>query len=170
MDHQTGSRNTWLTPVILLLSLGVVIVITLTLRSMSSSVPGPLGETEPPRTPGLIGATDWCSEEGDGNCLLRLCSANERTIVVFYADWCPWCGKLKKETLADRRVQEVLKGYARVIIEDGEKNAVFADALEIRALPTVIVLEPGCTGRLRIDGYVDADTLLEALKSRPNSE
>lgn len=108
-------------------------------------------------------SSEWCDEFEEGDCLPATCQANAHTIVVFHADWCPWCRKLKKETLSDHDVAKALKPFGKVSV-DTETNPETSAAHEVSGIPAVIVLDGSCKEVLRLPGFVDAERLLEELR------
>jgi len=48
---------------------------------------------------------------------------NMHVVVVFGADWCGWCKKLKNETLTDEKVKAVMKNFVYVYVDvDNDKS------------------------------------------------
>ncbi len=113
-------------------------------------------------TPVSTISPEWCDEREKGDCLPATCQANARTIVVFHADWCSWCRKLKQETLSDPAVVEALKPFGKVSV-DTETNGDTSDAYGVDGIPAIVILDKDCKEALRISGFVDAERLLKEL-------
>ena len=52
----------------------------------------------------------------------------------FEADWCTWCKKMKRDTLADAKVKEIMKNYI-VVFVDTDKNRAVANKFGVQYLP-----------------------------------
>jgi thiol:disulfide interchange protein len=59
-------------------------------------------------------------------------------LIIFEADWCGWCKKMKKETLADVKVKEAMKNYILVIV-DTDKNRTVAAKFGVQYLPAYAI-------------------------------
>jgi len=87
-----------------------------------------------------------------------LAEAKKRgTLVVVdaYADWCGWCKKLDRDTLADATVQERLKDFTLLKL-DTDVHGSFASRLGVRGLPTTLVLDANGNVVDRKVGYMTA--------------
>jgi len=60
-------------------------------------------------------------------------------LVDAYAEWCGWCKKLEKETLADPQVQARLQDFTLLKI-DTDKQPDLAQQYDVAGLPTTLVL------------------------------
>lgn len=107
-------------------------------------------------------SSEWCNELEEGDCFPATCRARAHTVVVFHADWCPWCRKLEREVLTDPSVIDALKVFGKVSV-DTEENTDTSAAYEITGIPTIVLLDRDCRETLRIRGFVDAETLLREL-------
>ena len=59
-------------------------------------------------------------------------------LVVFEADWCGWCQKMKSETLTDSKVHEAMKHYV-VVDVDTDRNPRVSSKFGVRALPAYVI-------------------------------
>jgi thioredoxin-related protein len=85
-----------------------------------------------------------------------LASIHERNIVViFSADWCPYCVKLKKQT---DNLQS-LKQYIVCIldVDKKDKNHKAINLLRPKSLPTSIIIDKNSKELSRITGYRERD-------------
>jgi len=88
---------------------------------------------------------------------------NRPVFIDFYTTWCSYCKQLDETTLSDPRVQEKLaRSYITVKI-DADKNSDLASKYGIYGYPTIIILNPDGQEIKRIEGYVDANTLLNQI-------
>jgi thiol:disulfide interchange protein DsbD len=88
---------------------------------------------------------------------------NRPVFIDFYTTWCTYCKQLDETTLSDPRVQEKLaSGYITVKI-DADKNSDLASKYRIYGYPTILILNPDAQEIKRIEGYVDADSLLNQI-------
>ncbi|MFC1702851.1 thioredoxin family protein [Patescibacteria group bacterium] len=124
--------------------------------------PPAVAENESADTTRSTISSAWCDELEEGDCLPAVCEAKPHTIVVFHADWCPWCRKLKEDTLSDPAVIEALKPFGKVSV-DTETNPATSAAYEVSGIPAIVVLDGNCNEVLRIPGFVDAERLLDEL-------
>ena len=69
-------------------------------------------------------------------------SSQEKSLVMFYADWCPFCRKFKPifETYANSVSRSKLKFYESSIDEDD--NPLW-ERFSIEAVPTIIAFDKG---------------------------
>ncbi len=64
--------------------------------------------------------------------------------MYFYTDWCPYCRKFEKHTLADGGVKKVLDGFVLVRInpEDGSRENQIAQQYRVDGYPAVFFSNP----------------------------
>ena len=55
--------------------------------------------------------------------------------ILFGADWCSWCKKMKSETIPSSQVQDVLKNYVYLEVNT-DRNKDLAKKFGVRALPS----------------------------------
>ncbi|MEQ9096553.1 MAG: thioredoxin family protein [Phycisphaerales bacterium] len=87
-------------------------------------------------------------------------------VAVVTADWCGPCQELKRSTLADDRVRELLSQRAQPVMIDGTDTQVAMPTLEqlgVRAFPSTIVLRDGKPVAM-LEGYASPDKFLAWLE------
>ena len=84
-------------------------------------------------------------------------------LLVFGADWCFYCKKLEKTTLAEpEMVQYINQNFVPVHI-DVDKDKKVASILEVKSLPCTVVLSPNADLLGRIEGFEQAPSLYRKL-------
>ena len=68
----------------------------------------------------------------------KVLADNKKTVVLFYASWCPYCSNFKP-TFEANKIESVNKMGALV---DEDENPLW-DRFNIQAVPTMIVFENG---------------------------
>lgn len=59
-------------------------------------------------------------------------------LVIFHADWCDWCKKMKRDALTDSKVKNVLQNYILVKVDiDREKN--IAGKFNVKQIPAYVI-------------------------------
>lgn len=92
--------------------------------------------------------------------------AEKKPILVdFFTEWCGWCKRLDKDTLADAAVAAYLKDYVNLKIdaEKGEGPAL-AKNFAVPGFPTLIVVDGSGEEVDRIGGYMKPADFLKTLK------
>jgi thioredoxin-related protein len=90
--------------------------------------------------------------------------ANRPLLLFVTSDHCPYCRKMKSETLSDPTVTRHLRdSYVPVVVSADSSRT--ATQLRINSVPTTVVILPN--GRIadRIEGYVSAQKLEARLQS-----
>ena len=100
----------------------------------------------------------------------------KRLMLYFWQDNCPYCKRLVETTLADRAIAERTRrhfvpialdlfGAREVEWVDGRRMSekALAQALQVRATPTVLFLDEKGAERLRLVGYVPPERFAAAL-------
>lgn len=156
-----------ITPLVLVCGVCIVCILVCGARIVRVLRDNCSGDPKPAIVVGNGSATStvssgWCDESEEGDCLPATCQAHMHTVVVFHADWCPWCRMLKRETLSDPAVINALKPFGKVSV-DTEENSDTSAAYEVSGIPVIVVLDKDCKEVIRISGFVDAETLLEEL-------
>lgn len=111
---------------------------------------------------------------------MRLAKIEKKQLVVMFSDpSCYYCTKFQKETLANDKVQELLKaGYIFVEIYPGEEEATIEvngktynfsyselyAAFEVRGTPTFWFFDENGTPITNLPGYVPADIFAKVLQ------
>ena len=103
-------------------------------------------------------------ESKDSERLDKLLSSGQKTVAMFYADWCPFCKKFKPV------FESVKSKYKKIQLELNEDENPMWDKFAISAVPTVIAFE-GNKIVARKDAKMgvgleksDIDSLLQELK------
>lgn len=87
-------------------------------------------------------------------------------LIVFGAPWCQFCKKLEHEVLAQPRLAKYINAsFVPVHIDLGvDEDRWIAEALEVKGLPTSVVLSSHADLIGFIEGYVEAPQFAAALK------
>ncbi len=87
-------------------------------------------------------------------------------LIVFGAPWCKFCKKLENEVLTQPRLAKYInKSFVPVHVDLGvDEDRWIAEALEVNALPTSVVLSSNADLIGFIEGYVEAPQFAVALK------
>jgi thiol-disulfide isomerase/thioredoxin len=100
----------------------------------------------------------------DSGQLDKLLSRGQKTVAMFYADWCPFCKRFKPV------FESVNSKYKKVLLKLNEDENPMWDKFAISAVPTVIAFE-GNKIVARKDAKMgigleksDIDSLLQELK------
>lgn len=88
-------------------------------------------------------------------------------LIDFTATWCPPCRKMEVSTWADSSVQNWIKENAIAIQIDVDKDGKSSQALNVQAMPTIVLFTPesGAKEFGRQVGFMDAGQLLDWLKA-----
>jgi thiol:disulfide interchange protein DsbD len=97
--------------------------------------PSPIVEKEPKPDPMPEGGV-----LSYGEALQRSQKTGKKIFVYFYADWCPWCSKMKRDTLDNATVKEALKDYI-VCFVDREDEKQIALRYAIAGLPGYVIVD-----------------------------
>jgi thioredoxin 1 len=100
----------------------------------------------------------------DSEQLDKLLSTGQKTVAMFYADWCPFCKRFKPV------FESVNSKYKKILLNLNEDENPMWDKFAISAVPTVIAFE-GNKIVARKDAKMgigleksDIDSLLQELK------
>ncbi len=100
----------------------------------------------------------------DSEQLDKLLSTGQKTVAMFYADWCPFCKRFKPV------FESVNSKYKKILLKLNEDENPMWDKFAISAVPTVIAFE-GNKIVARKDAKMgvgleksDIDSLLQELK------
>lgn len=101
----------------------------------------------------------------------------KRLMLYFWQDGCPYCRRFVETTLADRAIEERTRrhfvavaldlfGAREVEWVDGRRMSekALAQALNVRATPTIVFLDEKGGIALRLVGYVPAERFAAALE------
>ncbi len=91
-------------------------------------------------------------------------TSGKMIIVSVGADWCHFCKKMDKEVWRDDRVSRfVAKSYVPLKITD-EDHGDLIQALRVKAFPTTLVFTSDRRLVARLEGFVAAEKMVEALQ------
>lgn len=84
-------------------------------------------------------------------------------LIVFSTDQCVWCKHLENRTLKDAQVQTRIQKNWVPLYLNATRNSSLADALKVRQLPTLVFASP--EGKIMgfLEGFVEADALIQNL-------
>lgn len=114
-------------------------------------------------SPAAAQQPEWSTDLGSA---WREAQTSNRPLVMFVtSDHCPYCHKMRSDTLADPAVaRRVRQSYVGVMV-DTESSSAVASRLRITSVPTTLLVLPD--GRIadRVEGYVPPERLLARLNS-----
>ncbi|MFW8602236.1 thioredoxin family protein [Desulfobacterota bacterium M19] len=82
--------------------------------------------------------------------------------LLLYADWCPWCKKLKEEVLTDLRVRLLRDDFVWVKI-NSDKEKRYKKEFRQSGFPLIVLLNEDGQPVSRIDGFKNAAALRQGL-------
>lgn len=85
-------------------------------------------------------------------------------LIVVGGAWCPHCRKLEKEVLGNSTIARYVNTVFIPVHLDSEKDARAAQILEVRSLPTTVILSPEADLLGSIEGYVPPKEFTTVLK------
>jgi thioredoxin-related protein len=91
-------------------------------------------------------------------------STNRPILIVFGASWCYYCKKLEAETLNDPTVSQIINSNFVPLHLYFDKDRRVAEILEVKSLPTAVVLSPNADLLGSIVGYVNTAEMRVSLK------
>lgn len=102
------------------------------------------------------------------SCLVSIASvfafenSNEKTLIIFSADWCKYCQVAKKDMKIDAQLSETIKNYVIIDVNfDVDKDIV--EGYNIKSIPAFVVFEGG-KEKARKVGYTGPKNLADFLK------
>lgn len=84
-------------------------------------------------------------------------------LIVFSAEWCGYCKKMERSTLVDAKVSALVQERFVAVHLDMDKHPRVAEALEVRALPSSVILSPEADLLGRSVGFVEAEPYRKVL-------
>ncbi len=84
-------------------------------------------------------------------------------LLVFGAEWCTFCKKMEKSTLANPQMVKYINSTFVPVHIDVDKDPRVAKILEVESLPCTIILSPQADLLGRIDGYENPADLYKKL-------
>jgi thiol-disulfide isomerase/thioredoxin len=82
--------------------------------------------------------------------------------VLFTADWCAYCKKMKEETLPNAEVKQAMMSYIMVIVNT-DQNRQIAQKYSVRVLPTFVITNNTEKVLKSGQGFQDAQTFAQWL-------
>ncbi len=104
----------------------------------------------------------WTEEHDKG--LAAAEAAGKPAVLVLYADWCQWCKKLLAESFPDPRIRE-LKDRLTWIKVNSDRFKDYGKKYGQKSFPTIVFFKPDGTIARKVEGYLDAAALREALEA-----
>ena len=125
--------------------------------SATQSGPGGAGLMPAPATPAVIEYV-----EGFEAGAKRAADAGLPMLVVFRAAWCRWSGELVQAAVADPRIVECSRRFVCVAV-DADRHAATCREFDVRAFPTVVLLDADRTEQFRATGSSAVSGLAAAM-------
>lgn len=85
-------------------------------------------------------------------------------LIVFGAPWCTYCKKLEAEVLGHPTLSKYINGAFVPVHLDVKKDERAAKVLDVKSLPTSVILTPEADLIGSIEGYVDVRKFAGVLK------
>lgn len=111
----------------------------------------------------LSGARITFSEEHD-KALASASASGKPAVLVLYADWCQWCKKLFEESFIDPRIGTLNDRFVWIKV-NSDRLKDYGTKYEQKGFPTIIFFNPDGTIAQKVEGYLDAAALREALRT-----
>jgi thioredoxin-related protein len=96
---------------------------------------------------------------------LQLAGAENKLVMIFFwAEWCGYCGLLRREVFSDPKVHEVFdRDFLAVSVDIENDPENLAGKYQARALPTLVFLKPDGEPAGFLPGAVNVETFLKIL-------
>jgi thioredoxin-related protein len=91
-------------------------------------------------------------------------------LIVFSASWCTYCKKLEKETFTDHKFIDYVNERFVAVKLDFDQHRKTADVLEVKNLPTSVILSPDADLLGTVVGYVQLDKFQKSLETALDSQ
>ena len=88
---------------------------------------------------------------------------NKPMLVVFGADWCGYCKKLERETLAHPQLAQFVNDEFIPVHLDADKEERVVEILGVKGLPCTVILSPKADEISRIEGYHQSSAFYQKL-------
>ncbi|NLF85080.1 MAG: thioredoxin fold domain-containing protein, partial [Lentisphaerae bacterium] len=145
-SHKMRMAADWLTR-------SVVYTVLLILATAVAAAREPAGAPAPP-------TVAW-SDNLNG-ALARAQNEFKALLVIFTTPECPWCTRFKRETLAEKEVQEALRDFICVDI-DTTRDPAAAQRHQIRGVPATLILSGDGRPQWGREGFMDRAAFLTFL-------
>ncbi len=100
--------------------------------------------------------------ENLSGALARAGNELKPVLVVFSSPNCPWCVRLKSETLAEKDVLAALEGFICVSI-DTSRDEKTAQLFQLRGVPATVILSGDGSPQSIAEGFMDKEAFLTFL-------
>ena len=87
-------------------------------------------------------------------------------LIVFGAPWCTYCKKLEREVLGHPTLSNYINSaFIPVHLDfENERDKRIAQVLEVKSLPTSVILSPGADLLGTVEGYVKTNEFAQVLQ------
>lgn len=99
------------------------------------------------------------------DALTKSRETNKPVLLIFGADWCKYCQRMKSETLNKDKVKECLKNYI-VLNIDVDKDPSITNKMNVKILPSYIITNYDKNILKRSKGFMDLDSFCNWLNSK----
>lgn len=110
--------------------------------------------------PAAVPSVTWT--ENLGGALARAGNELRPILLVFSSPDCPWCIRMKSETLAEKEVLTALEGFICVGI-DTSRDAQAAREFQVRGVPLTMILSGDGRPQAMAEGFMDKTAFLSFL-------
>jgi|688.fasta_scaffold17139_7 thiol:disulfide interchange protein len=83
----------------------------------------------------------------------------KQILVIYTADWCAYCKRMKSETLSNKKVKDAMKNYV-VVYVDTDKDRSGVGKFSITGLPSYVVTNSNEAKIKTASGFMDANAFL----------
>jgi len=89
--------------------------------------------------------------------------ADKPILIVFGAEWCTFCKKMEKTTLAEKDMVKAINERFVPVHLDFDKSKAIAEALEVKGIPSSIVISTEAEVLSRKDGFAKSEDYVKVL-------
>jgi len=107
--------------------------------------------------PASVPAVTWT--ENLNGALARAGNELKPVLLVFSSPDCPWCVRLKTETLAEKEILAALEGFICVAI-DTSRDPKIAQEFQVRGVPLTMILSGDGRPQAISEGFMNKETFL----------
>lgn len=116
----------------------------------------------PPQTPAPAKGLTFVKYE---EAIKQAAEENKLVMLFFWADWCGYCTKIRKEVFENDKVREPFeKSFVAVSVDLGNDPEKLAQDFKPKALPTMAFLRPDGEVLGLLPGYIDLKTFIELIE------
>ncbi|MFP4476305.1 MAG: thioredoxin family protein [Desulfatibacillaceae bacterium] len=123
--------------------------------------PGPASASDPARDDKTAGDISWMSHEAAKDMLKK---TDKSLYIFFFTNWCGYCTKMDRETLANKDVIDYINENYLPVRVNAEKEKKVASAYRVRGFPTNIFAQGEGKPGSSLPGYVGPGDFLNILK------